>query len=167
MYILIIIVLLILATGVYAGWQGAPWVPTWSTDIDRFLNLAKIKPGEIIYDLGCGDGRLVKAAASRGGQSIGLEISLLPYLIAKIRQVLAKDKFTIKFENFWQPDLSAANVVYFFQMEKIYEKLGEKLKRELKPGARVIAYVWPIPGWEAKKIDKLAGQPNLYYYEIE
>ncbi|MDO8622525.1 MAG: hypothetical protein Q7R80_04815, partial [bacterium] len=80
-----ILVLPILATFAYAGVSGAPWVPTWRRDVDRFLALAQLRPGERFYDLGCGDGRLVRAAANTGTIATGFECSLLPYLLAKLR----------------------------------------------------------------------------------
>ena len=61
-------------------------------------------------------------------------------------------------------DLSDADVVYFFLIPRVYPELKQKLEKELKPGTKVIAYVWPIEGWQASKIDRVAGQPNMYLY---
>jgi SAM-dependent methyltransferase len=82
MWIFILILYIFLGTFAYAGIKAAPWFPTWSRDIDRFLKLAEIKPGQKFYDLGCGDGKLVFASAKAGATAVGYEISLLPYLIA-------------------------------------------------------------------------------------
>lgn len=164
MHILLIIILLILLTSAYAGWKGAPWVPTWSKDINRIIKLADIKPGEKFIDLGCGDGRLAQAAAKKGARAVGYEISLLPFLAAKIRQILARESYKIYFKNFWEADLSEADIVYVFLMEKIYPRLENKLKKELRPGTKVITYVWPLPNWKVATYDEKEGQPKLYLH---
>lgn len=179
-FILFIFILLVAATFAWAGMRGAPWVPTWGSDVNRFLKLASIKRGERVYDLGCGDGRLVTAASKAGARAVGFEISLFPYFIAKIRGFFLKyfwDKrgrsshsvpknYKIKYKDFWGADLRDADVVYFFLMPKIYPKLKQKLEKELKKETRVIAYVWPIKGWAPIKVDKLDKKPTIYLYKI-
>ena len=119
-------------------------MPTWKKDLDRFLKLADIKPGQVVYDLGCGDGVVVMAAAKKGAKAIGLEVSILPFLMACVRKIFTRSQAQIKFRDFWLVDLSEADVVYFFLIPRIYEQLKHKLEKELKPGAKVIAYVWPV-----------------------
>jgi len=166
-FILFIFIFLMVITFAWAGYRGAPWVPTWGSDVKRFLKLADIKRGERVYDLGCGDGRLVASASKAGGRAVGFEISLFPYFIAKIRGFFLRSiDYTIRYKDFWGADLRDANVVYFFLMPKIYPKLKEKLERELKKGTRVIAYVWPIEGWEPIKIDKLYKKSTIYLYKV-
>jgi len=161
---LLVFIFVILITTVYSLLRGIGWVPTWQKDIERFLALAEIKPGQKVYDLGCGDGRLVIAAAKAGAQSIGLEIAILPFIAGVFRKIFTRSKAKIQFRDFWLVDLRQADVVYFFLIPRIYQQLKEKFEKELKPGARVIAYVWPIDGWQATKIDKVAGQPDMYLY---
>ena len=168
--ILLTIFFIFLLTAVYAGVRGAPWVPTKSKDLERFLKLAEFKPGDKFYDLGCGDGRLVVAAAKAGAIATGFEISLFPYLLAMLRVLFAsrdvRKNIKIKFRDFWKEDLSDASVIYFFLMPKIFAKLEKKLLAELKPGAKVIVYVWPFQNWTAKKIDVYPKRPKIYLYEI-
>ena len=161
---LLLLIVAILATAVYSLVRGIGWVPTWQRDIDRFLKLADIKPGQRVYDLGCGDGRLVIAAAKKGAKSVGLEISILPFVVAYLRNFFSRNKAQIKFRDFWMIDLKEADVVYFFLIPRIYEQLKNKLEKELKPGARVIAYVWPITSWTPNQIDEVPGQPTMYLY---
>ncbi len=124
---------IILLTFVYAGWKGAPFVPTRKTDVERFLKLADFKPGQKMYDLGCGDGRLVYATAKQGVKSQGFELSLFPFILAKISGLFQKNtNFKICYGDFWHADLSDADVVYFFLMPKVYPKLADKLKKNLK-----------------------------------
>lgn len=168
MVIVEIIILVILITFAYAGISGAPWVPMHSKDIKRVLSLAKIQSGEKLYDLGCGDGRLICAAAKAGARGEGFEISLLPYLISQVRRLAIRKTdhdIVIHYKSFWPADISDADIVYFFQIPRCYQRIKEKLENELKPGARVIAYVWPIEGWSPITIDNAPGQPNLYLYQ--
>ncbi|MBU0636665.1 class I SAM-dependent methyltransferase [Patescibacteria group bacterium] len=164
---LAIFIFIFLLTFVYAGIRGAPWVPTKKKDIERFLKLAKIIPNQKIYDLGCGDGRLICAAAKVGAEAQGFEISLFPYLLANIYRIFQKNKSKIKisYKDFWYANLNNADIVYFFLMPKIYPKLKQKLEKELKHGAKVITYVWPIKEWTPIKVDVVKGYPNLYLYQ--
>ncbi len=166
MWIFILILYIFLASFAYAGIKAAPWFPTWSRDIDRFLKLAEIKPGQKFYDLGCGDGKLVFAAAKAGATAVGYEISLLPYLLAIARSWNYKNAKII-FKDFWKADLSDADVVYVFLTPKFNPKAKEKLQRELKKSARVVAYTWPIDGWQAVTTDTVAGQPPIYLYIMQ
>jgi predicted RNA methylase len=161
---LLILILAIAVTTIYSLVRGIGWVPIWRKDIDRFLRLADIKAGQVVYDLGCGDGVIVVAAAKKGAKAIGLEISILPFVAAYIRKILTRSKAQIKFRDFWLVDLKDADVVYFFLIPRIYEQLKHKLEKELKPGAKVIAYVWPIEGWQATVVDKPEGRPAMYLY---
>lgn len=168
MNILLLTLLIVIATFAYGGLRGAPWVPTRGHDVARFLKLANIKPGQKVYDLGCGDGRMVAAAAKAGAQAQGFEISLLPFVLAKIRSCFcaARGSCKIRYRDFWNVNLGDAAVVYFFLMQKCYPKLKEKLEHELKPGTKVIAYVWPIEGWTPVALDTTAGYPPMYLYTM-
>lgn len=160
--LLVLILIPILATFAYASISGAPWVPTWRRDVDRFLKLAQLKSGERFYDLGCGDGRLVAATARVGAIATGFECSILPYVLALIRCGSAR----VHYRDFWNVDLSDADVVYCFLMPKVYPKLKEKLERECRSGTRVILYVWPMVGWTVDAKDDMLGAPKLYRHTI-
>ncbi|MDQ5970696.1 MAG: hypothetical protein QG603_473 [Patescibacteria group bacterium] len=160
----LILILAIAFTTIYSLVRGIGWVPIWRKDIDRFLRLADIKPGQVVYDLGCGDGVVVVAAAKKGAKAIGLEVSILPFIAAYLRKIFSRSQAQIKFRDFWLVDLKEADVVYFFLIPRIYEQLKHKLEKELKPGARVVAYVWPIDGWQATVVDKPEGRPAMYLY---
>lgn len=166
--IIISVIFIFLLTAFYAGWRGAPWVPTRKEDIKRFLKLANIKPGQKMYDLGCGDGRLLCAAAKIGAQAYGFEISLPLFIAAHIQRFFQKDKHRIRilYRDFWNMDLSDADIVYFFLVPKVYPKLKKKFEKELKSGTIVIAYVWPIKGWIPAKIDTKNHCSNLYLYKV-
>lgn len=165
--VIFIVFFALLLSAAYANLRGAPWAPTNKKSVERFLHLAEIRPGQKMYDLGCGDGRLVFASAKSGAQAKGFELSLFMYLLANIFRLFQKDRTKIKIscQDLWHSNLNDADLVYFFLMPKTYPKIKKKLENELKIGAKVIAYVWPIDGWEPVKIDILNGHPNLYLYQ--
>jgi hypothetical protein len=158
------ILFIFLVSFLYASLRAAPWVPMHAKDVDRIMALAKLKKGEIFFDLGAGDGRSLEGAGKNGARAIGFEISLLPFLLSLIRKIFFNAKFKMLFKDFWQEDLSSADVVFFFLMPKIFPRLNEKLEKELKPGTRIISYVWPLPDWTPEVIDEAAGRPKLRLY---
>ncbi|HTX86788.1 MAG TPA: SAM-dependent methyltransferase [Candidatus Nanoarchaeia archaeon] len=162
-----IIVFIFALTFLYASWRAAPWLPMYANDVARVIDLAKIKEGEKFFDLGAGDGRTLFAAAGAGAISEGFEISLLPYLITKIKILCSpkKNKPKIFFRDFWKINLSEADVIFVFLMPRIMEKLKEKMEKELKPGARIICYTWPMPGWEPAAVDDIPGRLKIYLYK--
>ena len=163
------LIFILVASYAYAGFSAAPWVPCRSADTKRICDLAKICPSDTVIELGCGDGRILAAAARRGARCIGYEISILPYLIARIRAQLTPAPYPrpkILLRSFWSTDISVATVVIIFLMPAVYKKLSEKLLREAAPGTRIIFYVWPMREWQPVQIDKPSGRPALYLYEI-
>lgn len=142
---------------VFSVLSFAPWLPSRRRDLSRIFKLADLKPGQIFYDLGCGDGKVVLFAADHfKALIIGLEISLPFYLICQLRKFFRqRSNLIFKFKNLFKEDLSAADVVYFFGIpEKINRRLVSKLKKELKPGAKIISYSFKLNDWTAKIIDR-------------
>ena len=162
-----LLILIFLVSFAYAGLKGAPWVPSRRDDTQRFLALADIKRGDVVYDLGSGDGRIVFAAAGEGADAHGYELSLLPYLASQIRRLWSNDRahIHIHFKDFWRIDLGRADLVYIFLTPPAYAKLKEKFEQELRPGARVVSYVWPIEGWTPKAVNTKEGRPKMYLYK--
>ncbi len=130
---------------VYAMLFGAPWVPTPSLAVAKMVEKAKLKKGDKVYDLGCGDGRLLfEASRKKGVQAIGYEISPLVYLIAVIRNLLNGWKVKIYFKSYMREDLSEADVVFLYLLPKAFKRLVTKFKKELKKGSLVISYAFKI-----------------------
>jgi SAM-dependent methyltransferase len=149
----------------------APWVPTKKKDLKRIFKLAALKPDEIFYDLGCGDGRVaIYAAKNINAKVIGLELAWPLCLICKIRQLFHKNKnLEFKFKNLFRQNLARANAVYIFAANpgKLKGKLIKKLEAELKPNVRIITYAFPIAGWQPKIIDKpTKNDISIYLYQI-
>ena len=140
---------------------GAPYLPVLSRDIQPLLDAAALRPGQLILDLGCGDGRLLKAAAKRGVRGYGYEINPFIWLIAVINCWSMRDKVTIKLGNYWRHDWPQADAIYIFLITGYMKKFDQVLtKRALK--VRVVSYGFPIP-------HKTASQPqgNIFVYDYQ
>ncbi len=135
--------------------RGAPFVPMEPDVVMRVIRLAKIKKNEILYDLGSGDGRVVIAAALAGANSIGVDIywPRILYSRAWIWFLRLSHRAKIIRQNFFTVDLSDADIVCLFLLQKTNQNLKEKLERELKPGARVLSYAFTFEGWHPAQID--------------
>lgn len=131
--------------------RGAPYVPSGRKTIERMLDLATLKAGERMLDIGSGDGRIVIAAARRGTAAHGVELN--PWLVwwsrlqARMWGLSSKAAFTCG--NLWSFDTSDFDVVTVYGLSPIMRRLGEKLSRELKPGARVVSHGFRFPDWQA------------------
>ncbi|MFA5020582.1 MAG: hypothetical protein WC517_00785 [Patescibacteria group bacterium] len=167
-FLLYLLIFLVLATAAYGAWSAAPFLPTRARDVDRMVELAGLKPGERVYDLGSGDGRLVFAAAKRGAEAIGIEIFILPYLYSWIKSWGRKNA-RILFGDLFNYDISGADAVLIFLMNKSYGRLVEKFSRELKPGTRVVVGCWKIEEWADKLVatnKPTANDLPIYLYKI-
>lgn len=169
MWILFFIGFILFLSFAYAANAGAPWVPTWKKDLSRIQTLASLKPGETFMELGCGNARVSRfmAKAVPDANIIGVDLSIFQVMLAKLQAVLGRQKnVEIRFGNAFAQDLTHINVVHIFLMPETYEKIRPKLESELRPGARVMTYVWPIPGWEPTHIDHVEGSQKFYLYHI-
>lgn len=166
--ILIIFLGLIFLSFAYAGLRAAPWVPTWGRDMERILHLAAIERGQQTYELGCGDGRILQSFEQAGAKATGFELAFAMYIWSRIRIFMGKNNnAVVLFKDFWNVSLKNADIVYFYLMPHIYNKLETKLSQELKLGTKVIAYAFPLPTWKPTSIDKEEGQPTIYLYTMK
>ena len=158
-------VLLFLMILVSVSWPilvGAPWVPTPMKSVHKMLDMAEVSPGDLVYDLGCGDGRMVITAARRyGARAVGFEIDPLRYLwcLLLVRILGLGDRVRIVYGNFFNQDLSEADVVTCFLLKWTNNKLEAKLKEELRSGVRVVSNTFVFSGLEEVRVD---GDARLY-----
>lgn len=140
---------------IYGFYSAAPFVPTPAKRVSDMLALARIQAGERVFDIGSGDGRLVFAAAARGADAVGIEINPILYgwsvLKAKLRGLprvkAGRPRALFRRENFWQTNLAPADVLTVYCLPGKMDRLREKIKQEMRPGARVVVYEFPFPGW--------------------
>jgi predicted RNA methylase len=156
--LLLILFLLLLLSMVWP--PDSPWAPWWRTShhtARAICRLAKIKKGELVYDLGSGDGTaLITAAKEFGANGIGIEIDPLRYWISKIRiqRMGLANKLKVIRQNFFKQEIKNADVVFVYLVPKALEKLLPKLKKELKKGTRIVSYVYemklPLKAYDKK-----------------
>jgi tRNA G37 N-methylase Trm5 len=133
------------------------YIPSPQPVVDKMLELAGIKNGDVVYDLGCGDGRIVVTAAKKyKTQAVGYEID--PAVVAKARDNVRRNKVqklvTIQQAEIFTLDLSEATVICLYLSPKYNEKLMPQLAK-LKPGSRIVSHDFPMRGAKPKKIVRL------------
>lgn len=143
-------VVLIGLPGIRARWKGAPYVWSSKDVAATMLRFADIQPGETVYDLGCGDGRLVRLAARKGAVAIGLEASLLTFLLAWFWSLPVRGAH-IRFGDLWKGDYGNADVVFCYLLVSSMERFEQEIWPTLKPGCRVVSNSFRMKGVEPLK----------------
>jgi precorrin-6B methylase 2 len=149
-----------------------PAIPTPQFLVDRMLEAGHVKPGELVYDLGSGDGRVVIAAAQQyGARAVGIE--LMPDLVRKARERIQSlglaDRVSIIEGSALRVDLSPADVVTMCFLTNSNLRLRPHLERQLKIGARVVSNEFPIRGWKATEMIQVRVgkvEHSIFVYEI-
>lgn len=146
------------------------YVPTPKDIVRRMLRLAGVRRGEILFDLGAGDGRILIEAVRRfGARAIGVEID--PERVARIKErlTLTNTEAEVVQADFMDVDLSSADVVAMYLSASVNAELAPKLRSELKAGARVVSLDYVLPGWASERelTVKSAGiTRKLYLYKV-
>lgn len=142
--------------------------PSPQNVVEHMLKLANVHKGDVVYDLGCGDGRIVITAAKQFGAT-GVGIDIDPIRIKESRQNARKAKVmkrvTFRLEDLFTADIQEATVVTLFLSGSVNSKLRPKLLRELKPGTRVVSYYWDMDDWTPDKQIEVDGDP-IYLWTI-
>ena len=141
---------------------GGPWVPSSMQMVNRMMEMANVGSEDVVYDLGCGDGRMLLAAAMRyQARAVGIEIDPLRYLWCQFLITILgqRKRIRIIFGNLFKKDLSEANVVLCYLMPDALTKLEKKFKQELQPGTRIVSNRFAFP-----TLDKVReeGEARLY-----
>jgi predicted RNA methylase len=130
------------------------------------LELAELKPGEIFFDLGAGDGRtVIMAAKTFGARAVGVEMreDLAKRAMGVIHDNGLSDKVTIVNGDMFKVDLTSADVVYLYLTTSANEKIKPKMEAELKKGVRVVSHDYEIVGWKPVKVDNFVENPSMGY----
>ena len=169
--------LLLLVTAAAAQQFGpaenlGPAISTPQIIVDRMLDAAQVKPGEMLYDLGSGDGRiLITAVQKYGARAVGIEIDpdMVEKSLRRIHSLGLDDRITVEHASALRADLRPADVVTMFFLTSTNEKLKPNLEKCLRPGTRVVSNQFPIKGWkpaEAVIVKMGSMEHTIYLYRI-
>src|ERR1700722_3612817 len=177
-YTLLTTVLLALASGAPSYSQEfskeslAPYIPSPEIVVDKMLEAARVKPDEVVYDLGSGDGRIVIAAAQKyKAHAAGVELrgDLCKSTKARIEELGLSGRIELIHGNLLKVDLSSADVVTLYLLTSSNERLRPNLEKYLKPGARVVSNDFEIRGWKPSDVVQITAGGvlhNIYVYEM-
>ena len=174
--LLFLIVILSALWMIVPAFYGPPSVPTRMNRIRKALQLANLQPGETVYDLGAGDGRVLLMATSEfHADAVGVEVGPIQCLLIKLRALSSGqgDKIRVKWGSYFKVDLKDADVAFIYATSKETIKLAAHLKNQMKPGSRLVSISADFPEWEPTTIDELeliflynmppvAGNPTTY-----
>lgn len=171
--VIIIFFTVFLGVVAWVSWNltlDAWWQPTDQKTICRMLELLDLEPGEVVYDLGCGDGRLlIQAVKDFNLESVGIEIDPIRVIISRLRILasgVSSDASVIA-GDMYQKNLKRADGVLLFLSGESNEKLSPKLRRELDEGVRIVSYYHEMPDWESLHEEKNKEGYPIYLYEVE
>ena len=137
-----------------------PFVPTPVEVVDRMLEMARVTPADVVYDLGSGEGGIIIRAAQRfGARGVGIEIDA--DLVRKAQANAFREKVEhlteFRVQDALSVDVSEATVVTLYMLPEFNTKLRPILDRQLKPGARVISHDFPVEGWVPDRTERVNG----------
>jgi predicted RNA methylase len=149
----------------------APDFPTPQAVVDRMLALANVKAADIVYDLGCGDGRiLISAVRNYHCHAVGVELSRDIYdrTCQRIKSLGLNDQITMVQGNVLHTDFHAADVVTLYLMTSTNERLKPLMERYLKSGSRVVSHDYEIHGWKPVKEEAVSvdGRPHKIFLYV-
>ena len=162
--------ILMLITATISLFLKVPYVPTKKRVMKKMIEVARLKNNDVVYDLGCGDGRLLfEAEKTKKVHGKGYELAPIPYLLAKMGGFFHNSKTKIHMSNFFGANLKDANIVFCYLGTETMGELYKKIKRECKKGTRIISNTFSVQGIKPSKIwpqNKKLRLPSIYMYEI-
>ena len=165
--VVLAILLILILSVVWTHPYGGPWIPSSRKAVRQMLDLAEIKPDEQVYDLGCGDGRIIITAAKKyQARAVGIEIDPIRWLWCQFLITIfgLRGQVRIIFGDLFQQDLSEADVVVCYLLPETTKKLQGKLLKELQPNTRVVSNTFIFPG--IREVGK-SGKARLYRFSEE
>lgn len=124
---------------------GAPYLPTLTPQVETALDLAELQPGETLLELGCGDGKVLIAAAKRGYKAVGYELNPFLALIAWLRTRRYKGRVRVVCGNFWTQDWPKSEAIFVFLLDKFMNKLDTKITQLPQPPRLLVSFAFEIP----------------------
>jgi SAM-dependent methyltransferase len=149
--------------------RGALYVSTQPERIAAALDAVPMTPDQLLVDLGCGDGRVLRAARRRYGvRATGYELNPMAWFRARLSTLGDRD-IRVRRRNFFREDISAADAVFCYLYPDVMSDLAAKLRRELRPGTRVLSFNFPLPGLPPEQVIRPEGtvwNDPIYLYRL-
>ena len=144
-----------------------PFATTPPEVVEAMVALAGVGPGDRVYDLGCGDGRIVVAAAWAGAQAVGIDIdpALIAEARARARREGVADRATFRVGDLFEADFSDATVVMLYLQPEPNLRLRPRLLADLRPGTRVVSHSYDMGDWAPDTMRRVAGR-RIYLWTI-
>jgi hypothetical protein len=139
---------------------GAPYLPTLEPQVKTALKLAGLKPGDTLLELGCGDGRVLIAAARQGINAVGYELNPLLALMCWLRTRRYRKNVKVIWGNFWQKDWPDSQAIFVFLLDKYMLKLDKKCMQYKHKPVKLVSYAFAVPGRQPAKTEN-----GLFLYE--
>ncbi|WP_309111874.1 hypothetical protein [Saccharothrix sp.] len=124
---------------------GAPYLPTLSRHREELLDFSGIERGQTVVDLGCGDGRFLRAAAVRGVRGIGYEVNPVLWAVSKVVLWSRRDLVSVRFGDYRRHPLPEADLVYVFLRQERMAELAAKVAAEAREPVRLLSYCYTVP----------------------
>ena len=144
-----------------------PFVPSPQVVVDKMVELVGVKQGDVVFDMGSGDGRIVIAAAKKGAKAIGFEIDgdLVKESRENIRRAGVEDLAEIRQQDILTVDFSPASVVTMYLLPDVNLKLKPNLLSQLKPGSRIVSHAFDMGDWKPERVERVEGR-TIYLWTI-
>lgn len=124
---------------------GAPYLPTHRKQAATALDMLDLKKGQTLYELGCGDGRVLKEAAKRGINCVGYELNPILVVFAWFYTFRYRRLVKVVWGNFWKADLAPADGIFVFLIKRFMVKLDKKIVAEGSEGVKLVSYAFKVP----------------------
>jgi precorrin-6B methylase 2 len=155
------------AMGAASVERDVPYVPTPMDVVNRMLDMVQVGPQDVVYDLGCGDGRIVITAVKERGAKRGVGIDIDPQRIQESNANAQAEGITDRVEfiegDLFAADISDATVVTLYLLPTVNIRLRPKLLNELAPGTRVVSHAFDMKQWEPDQEDNVAGREVFFW----
>lgn len=144
-----------------------PFVPTPQQVVDKMIELAGVKKGDVVYDLGSGDGRIVITAAKKGARAVGFDVDgdLVKESRENIRKAGLQELAEIRQQDILTVDLSGASVVTMYLLPDVNLKLKPHILSQMKPGSRIVSHAFDMGDWKPDKVERVDGR-TVYLWTV-
>jgi 16S rRNA A1518/A1519 N6-dimethyltransferase RsmA/KsgA/DIM1 with predicted DNA glycosylase/AP lyase activity len=143
-WLIIAISLLVLLFGFVIAF-GAPYLPTMQKQVDTAFDLLDLKPGQTLIELGCGDGRVLAAAAGRGLNAVGYELNPVLVVVSRLRTLRYGKKAKVIWGDYWHEEWPKADGIFVFLLDRYMVRLDKKIIQWKRGHVKLVSYAFKVP----------------------